>query len=267
MFTAWDGYARVDYLPEPGRLQVTLLTIEPTVYRRLRPGLACAFAADDPAGPPTFVEVDMGAEPPYDARILLRGQLMSVVDELVGLETGTREARLRLNELTELAARWAPYRDYVLAPDQVAGRNRSGAWADGLWALFSGLGLARALLALPPPVESTHRGPEAQGVETDWREVELPGDLANAAGVEPRCEWAPYRDTSYTGGEDTGFLVRATGIPGRETRLMAGLDDVRGDWVALEPEEEGSSHLLADLPSDPGTEEPSLRFRTYGEER
>ena len=92
MLTAWDGYARVDYLPNLGRIQVTLLTVEPTVYRRLRPGLACAFAADDTGGPPTFVEVDIGFGLTEDvsrhhAEVVLHGDRITVRD--IGSKHGT----------------------------------------------------------------------------------------------------------------------------------------------------------------------------------
>jgi hypothetical protein len=260
MLTAWDGYARVDYLPEPGRLQITLLTIESTVYRRLRNGLACAFAAEDRAGPPTFVEVDIGTRPTDDARVLLAGQLITVAEGLIGPETSTRPARLRLDELSALAKTWAPYRDWVLAPEPDPRPLRSGSWASGLWTIFSGLGLTAALRALPDPALPGWRSSHETTV--DWRDLELPPDLADAAGVDPRVQWVVDQSPSYTGEVVTSVLVRAAGRPSIAARLLVGLDDGQGEWVELAADSPGSPDLIAELPFTPGIDEPTLRFRT-----
>ncbi|WP_273942050.1 hypothetical protein [Kutzneria chonburiensis] len=170
MFTAWDGYARVDYLPEPGRIQVTLLTVEPTVYRQVRPGLACAFAADDAVGPPTFVGMDIGFGLTDDEMVLL-GALASVASELMTARSGSRTARLALDEVAELAETWTPYRAPVLAESTDDAPARTGVWGSELWTRLSGLGLAAALVAQSPGHLAGFRsgGGPATGSGAIWR--------------------------------------------------------------------------------------------------
>ncbi|GAA3865315.1 hypothetical protein GCM10022243_34380 [Saccharothrix violaceirubra] len=262
MPTAWDGYARVDYLPAPGRLQVTLHTVEPTVHRRLRDGLACAFAVDGRAGPPTYVEIDVGDGLTYDTRVLLAGPLLDIAVDLVGDGPASRETRLPPAQVAALARRWAPYRDFVLAPAPAP--VRSGSWADGLWAVFGGLGLVRALRAFVPPPEPAHRGDEV-AAEEHWEWLELPADLAAAAGVDRRVGWAPYRDVALDGTAETGFMIMA--VPAPVARLLVGLDDGSGRWVAFAPDPETPGQVFADLPCGPDVAEPALRFRTEEEGR
>ncbi|MEU5692286.1 hypothetical protein [Actinosynnema sp. NPDC020468] len=266
MVTAWDGYARVDYLPNPGRLQVTLHTVETTVYRRLRPGLACAFVSDDMSGPPAFVEVDVGVEPGYDASVLLRGRLLTVARELIGPGQSSRATRLRLDELAELARTWAPYRAFVLAPEPTAVR-RTGSWARGLWALFDGLRLAEALLRYRPAAVLEHRGSESIDEDTaDWHPLVLPEELARAAGVAPRARWTVYRDETLAGDEEIGLVVEVVGTSADPPDLVVGLDDGTGRWVDFRPGS-GATRFSADVPLAADAPEPSLRFRTRGEDR
>lgn len=260
MLTAWDGYARVDYLPRPGRLQVTLLTIEPTVYRRLRSGLACAFAAEDGSGPPAYVEIDIGTELTKDARVLLGDQLMAVAERLIGPEVATQEARLRLDDLAALADTWAPYRNWVLAPEPDLVSARSGSWASGLWTLFNGLGLAAAVRSFVP-IDATHRSASA-GDTSEWHDLDLPVELAAAAGVEPRVRWSVYKGLEIFDEVPTGIAITATGVPGAGASLLVALDDGQDDWVRLLPDPPDGPDLLAELPFVPGTAEPTLLFRT-----
>ncbi|PRY34266.1 hypothetical protein [Umezawaea tangerina] len=259
MLTAWDGFARVDYLPIPGRVQVTLSTVEPTVFGRPRRGLACAFAADDTGGPPTFVEVDIGFGLTEDEEVLLGGPLMAVVNGLVGGGPEARCTRLTLDEVTALARTWAPYRDRVLARPLV--EMRSGTWTNGLWTSLAGLGLVAALRARPMAVELYRDEAE----EVVWHDVLLPVDLAALAMVDQEVRWSVYREWDPVAGrEETGVVVRATGSPGSAPRLLVGFDDGDGDWVPLVPEPTEPQVVIAVLPLDPGTGEPALRFRTGG---
>ncbi|WHT17558.1 hypothetical protein N8J89_31175 [Crossiella sp. CA-258035] len=271
MLTAWDGYARVDYLPIPGRVQVTLTTVEPTAFRRLRTGLACAFADDDPGGPPTYVEVDIGFGLTDDERVLLGESLLAVVDQLLGDGGGSTTTRLDLGQVAALAQTWAPYREAVLSAEP--GRIAAGTWVDGLWTRLSGLGLLAALRATPLQVNVSYRGEHHTGDPADvppeedvftWHDSVLPTDLAARAGVEPVIRWTTYRaeDVLEGGAESTGVVVHATALPAAEARLEVALDDGSGEWVTLGPEPGVPLALAADLPLAPDADEPALRFRT-----
>ncbi|WP_447007199.1 hypothetical protein ACRAKI_12315 [Saccharothrix isguenensis] len=270
MLTAWDGYARVDYVPSPGRVQVTLTTVEPTVFRRLRNGLACAFAGDDPGGPPTYVEVDVGFGLTDDERVLLGESLLAVVDPLLGGGGGSTTTRLDLGQVAALARTWAPYREAVLSAEP--GTTASGAWVGGLWTRLTGLGLLAALRATPLQADPSYRGDRPAGDPEDvppeddftWHDSVLPADLAARAGVEPVVRWTTYRvdGVLQDAVETTGVVVHATALPAADARLEVALDDGSGEWVALEPEPGVPLKLAADLPLAPDADEPALRFRT-----
>jgi hypothetical protein len=253
MLTAWDGYARVDYLVSPRRVQVTLMTAEPTIYRRVRTGLGCAFATDDSTGPPTFVEVDISAELSDDDRVLLGAPLSSVVNSLVGTEPGSRHTRLALDEIANLADTWAPYRAEVLdAPEEA----KSGTWTEGLWTWLKELGLLNALtVAVAPEFRST--GPDAFD---DWYQVRLPRDLASAAGVNEMLRWYVLSDPDPR--FRTSVLVLVIAEPGTVPNLLASIDDGTGTWVPFEMEPAVENAFTAELPFDPERGEPALRFRT-----
>jgi hypothetical protein len=253
MLTAWDGYTRVDYLPDPGRVRVTLLTVEPVVHRRVRPGLACAFVADDATGPPAFVEVDVGWGKTDE--LLLGKSIMSVITGLAG--GGTRHVRLGLDEVAGLADRWAPYRSQVLGT-----AAESGSLASGLWTSFRALGFTRALRTLSTNPDPAFR--DGNDLAFDWQPILLPVPLAQDAGVKPMARWVAYRQQTTSGEVETGVVIQATAVPGHVGRLLTGLDDRDDTWVQLEPDPDDSTLVVADLPVDPGTTEPALRFRSEG---
>lgn len=251
MLTAWDGYTRVDHLPDPGRVRVTLLTVEPVVHRRVRPGLACAFVADDATGPPAFVELDVGWGETEE--LLLGRSLLEVITSLVGPQT--RYVRLGLDEVASLADRWAPYRSQVLGTPA-----ESGSLAGGLWTSFLAIGVTRALRTLSSTPEPAFR--DGDDLVFEWQSIPLPVPLAQDAGVEPVARWVAYQQQNISGVMETGVVIQATALPGRSGRLLTGLDDRAGTWVELEPDPDDPTLLFADLPVDPGSGEPALRFRS-----
>ncbi|SFW92114.1 hypothetical protein [Amycolatopsis australiensis] len=253
MLTTWDGYVRLGWLVESARLQVTLLTAERTIYRRLHRGLACAFVEDDASGPPAFAEFTLTGGLTDDVRILLGDRLATLVTSVVDAGRLSGAGRLNLVELEEIAGTWAPYRDRVLAPEAGPPRASVGSWARELWTWVAGRDLREAVGALAMTGEGFRRPGEVV-----WHSFTLPPEMAAAAGVEPELAWATYAEP-----EARGIVVRAR-VAG-EVRLFAGLDDGSGRWIAFEPGDE-ADELLADLPLGESAGEPALRFRTGTEE-
>ncbi|WP_439657470.1 hypothetical protein ACSHWB_34460 [Lentzea sp. HUAS TT2] len=251
MLTAWDGYARVDFVAAPRLVRVTLLTAEPTVFRKVRSGLGCAFAADDAGGPPTFVEVDIGAGLGDDEQALFGERLTSAISGLVADRAGSLHLRLALDEIARLADAWAPYRSEVLDVETV-----SGAWTGGLWTWLRDLNVLDAWQRSAPLVAAV-RG-DAPDAYEGWPEIRLPADLARAAGVREVLRW------QVLGAPDSVVLVLVTSLPGTTPRLRASLDDGTGTWVPFEEEPEIANGFLAELPFDPALGDPALRLRTGG---
>ncbi len=182
--TAWDGYVRVDYVPEAGRragrgrLQVTFATVEATIETDVRPELRAGFVVDDPDGPPAFVRVSVSrGRLAGDVRELLGRSLVAVAEQVIAGPGRSRWTRLNLLEVDSLAGAWAPYRDLVLAasldedsadddPDRPAPRPRAGTprtgtpsariphagtLEEGLWALLAADELTRSIAELADP--------------------------------------------------------------------------------------------------------------------
>ncbi|MEU0878611.1 hypothetical protein ABZ345_08445 [Lentzea sp. NPDC005914] len=254
MLTAWDGYTRVDYLHAPGRVRISLLTVEPVVHRRIRRGLACAFAAGDLTGPPAVLELDVGWGETED--LLLGPRLMDVITGIRGPGSRSRSIRLELDEVAALADRWAPYRSQVLGVPAESGRL-----ADGFWTSFLKLGLAKVIRSLPVAADPVYRAGDDCGFA--WQPLRLPVPLAQDAGVEPLARWVAYRQLA-DGVEESGVVIHATALPGRRKDLHAGLDDRDDSWVVFEPDPDDPTLLVAELPVVPGRGEPALRFRTEG---
>jgi hypothetical protein len=254
MLTAWDGYARLDWLPGPARLQLTLLTTEPTVYGRLHAGLACSFAEHDPAGPPTFVELGLPDGLSVDVRILLGDRLATLAASVVDGSQSSRAGRLNLVELEEIAETWALYRDRVLAHRPDAPPVSAGSWARDLWTWIGGRDLQVAVSAL-----GTAAGGFRSELEVTWHSFTIPDAVAAAAGVGPELAWAVYEQAG-----ERGIVVRAHAAG--EVRLLAGLDDGSGGWAPFEPGDEAGV-VLVDLPLGETPGEPALRLRTGTEER
>ncbi|GAB3735040.1 hypothetical protein GCM10027598_60890 [Amycolatopsis oliviviridis] len=254
MLTAWDGYARLDWLPAFGRLQVTLLTAEPTVFRRLHSGLACAFVEDDRTGPPAFVELTLATGITGDVPVLLGDRLAALASSFVRDGGGSGSVRLDLLELEEIAETWAPYRDRVLAPEPDPPAVSAGSWARDLWTWIGGGELREAVGALASAGEGFR-----DGGEVAWHAFTIPEAMAATAGVDAELAWAVYEQLG-----ERGIVVRAHAVG--EVSLLAGLDDGSGTWAPFEPDgEEGV--LLAELPLGDLSSEPALRFRTDTEER
>lgn len=208
--TAWDGCARVDWVPDAHRLQVTLLTLEPTAEADIRPGLRVAFARADPAGPPTFVGATLPTgELPADLRLLLGSGLATAADAVIVGPARTGWADLDLVEVDDLAAAWAPYRSYVLAaaaePTAADRGAVLGAWGRGVWARL-GVDDLRAALAAALPADLAFRMGDAWSVDGDTADEaaaavtgrwSLPPALAAAGGIESVLGW------SADGGEVT----------------------------------------------------------------
>lgn len=167
--TAWDGHARVTYLPDLRQLQITLVSFEPMDQASLRRGLRAAFVTDDPTGPPTFVSVELRlGRLPADLPDLLGPALYAATETVIDRPPRSRWVRLDVREVDELAAAWAPYRALVLsaaatpavansADDflaQTAHAARTagravGRWTNGLWTRLGVEELREGLAALP----------------------------------------------------------------------------------------------------------------------
>lgn len=259
--TTWDGHVRVDYLPESRRLQVTLITVEPTREAQLRRGLRAGFVIDDPDGPPAFVAADLPAAfLPADLGELLGPRLAPEARLVIGEEPQVRWSRLGLSEVDDLAETWAPYRAVVLAGVEQPSRMRAvGAWAGGLWARLGVEDIVAGIAALGPPtpamgdVRYDHDDPF--GGEPEEPEVlgswELPASLAQAAGVEARLQW------SAAGGLVT-VTARRVAAPGAPLAVM--FDDGRGRWTVLEPDGEGVLRAAIASSADPAVL-PAVRVR------
>lgn len=124
------------------------------------------------------------------------------------------------------------------------------------------LGFAAALRSLTFIAEPAFR--DGDDLPADWQPVLLPLPLAHDAGVEPMAHWVAYRQQNTSGEVETGVVIQATALPGRGRRLLAGFDDSDDTWVALEPDPDDPTLLLADLPVDPRCPESALRFRSDG---
>ncbi|MGI5499014.1 hypothetical protein [Lentzea sp. CA-135723] len=251
MLTAWDGYARVDFVAAPRLVRVTLLTTEPTAFRQVRSGLGCAFVRDDAGGPPTFVEIGLGEELGDDERVLLGEQLTSVIGGLVAEGPGSRQVRLALDAIARLADAWAPYRAEVLDAEPV-----SGAWTGGLWTWLRDLDVLDAFHRFVPST-AVVRG-DAPDAYEGWPEIPLPADLARAAGVREVVRW------HVLGASDSVVIVQVTSPAGTRPPLWASLDDGTGTWVRFEPEPNLENGFVAELPFDPSLGDPALRLHTGG---
>jgi hypothetical protein len=259
MITAWDGFVRVDYRPETSQLLVTVLTVEPTVFRRLHDGLAAAFAADDRTGPPTFIDLALPAGITEDTEALLGAPLSALASTVIGAQPRSRSGRLDLREVSEVAHTWAPYRAQVVAGDDQQAARTVGRWADQLWSRVADAALRNAFNA--PRLTEAHRSPSTAGTG-DWHELILPAALAEAAGVRPRIGW-----TAFDQAGERGFVVRAEQHGDAPPRLLVGIDDGVGAWVPLEPDQGKPGEFIADLPLNASFGEPALRFRTDTEGR
>lgn len=267
--TAWDGHARVDYLPHLIRLQVTLFTVEPTVEAELRGGLRAAFVPDDPAGPPAFVGavLERGLLPD-DLRHLLGARLGDTADAVLAEPPRCRFVRLDLVEVDDLAETWAPYRAAVLAsdaddasaPTALGGRTWTstvGRWAEDLWtaispgdlrAALSAVGGGDALRGHDDPFGEPVDGPVATG---RWA---LPPVLADAAGIEPELGWAAQVDG----------LIEVTARPSGSSEAGAvwvSFDDGSQRWARMA--DDGAGRLTAGIATavDPDRM-PCVRVRT-----
>lgn len=276
MLTAWDGFCRVDYLPEFRRLQVTVTTLEPTVYQEVRPGLAVTFVADDPDGPPTFLSIDLGAELGGELPLLLGRHLTDVATQVITSAPHSAGLQLDLDELAALADTWAPYRAEVLAAANASAEpagSSVGTWARDLWTRLGGpelVGAIAAVLSAPRPAYGD-RGPAEDDSETrdqgtparvvpKWRSYDLPPALAREAGVEPRISWLVASEISMTG---VALRITATGDPAaRNIELLAGFDDGSEHWVPFVPRRDSVSILQAQLECRPGHEHTRIRLRT-----
>lgn len=268
MLTAWDGHVRVNYLPRVHRLRVIVLTIERTLLRRLHDGLACEFVINDPAGPPTFVDLDLADGMTDDIRALLGGQIARLAeavlsDPSLGHGPVSRSGRLNLLDMETLARTWAPYRDHVLNA-RAETRPSLGSWAGELWTLFRDSALAAALRAGPVDAPALNaREVDQSGDESEWRHFDLPAGLADIATVEPRVEW-----TVYDREGERRLTVRATAAAGGATRprLLVGLDAPRAEWVPLVADPEVDGRLTGNVPLRGDAADAALRFRTDTEE-
>lgn len=267
--TAWDGHARVDYLPHLVRLQVTLFTVEPTVEADLRGGLRAAFVVDDPAGPPAFVGavLERGLLSD-DLRHLLGPRLGDTADAVLAAPPRCRFVRLDLVEVDDLAQAWAPYRAAVLAPagdhtaaSALGGRRWAsvvGRWAEDLWTAIHPGDLRTALTAIeggdamrgddPFGADEPADGPVAVGV---WA---LPPELADAAGIEPELGWAAQVDglievTARSSGSSVGGAV------------WVSFDDGSQRWARLADDGVGRSSARMATAVDPDRL-PCIRVRT-----
>lgn len=259
MLTAWDGHVRVDYLPDAHRLRVVVLTIERTVLRRLHDGLSCAFVLNDPAGPPTFVDLDLANGMTDDVRALLGAPIAALAEAALDSQGPmSRSGRLRLVDVETLARTWAPYRDQVLSV-RTETRPSLGSWAGELWTLVHDSTLAAVLRTRS--VE-TLGARDASHEESPWRHFDLPAALAEIAGVEPRVEW-----TAYDREGEPGLVVRVREISGTTGhRLLVGLDAPHAEWVPLVADPEPGGRLIAEIPLRGAADGAALRFRTVTEE-
>lgn len=272
MTTAWDGYARVDYVPEQGRLLITMSTIEPTVYQRLRAGLAAMFVVDDPDGPPTLLVIDVDADLRGELPWLLGDRLARVAREVIGGEPRSKLVQLDIDEVAALAEHWAPYRAEVLAGARTDEANdgvrarigaRVGTWADGLWTRIGGLELLRAVAAIaagrarPVGERSAIDEPDEHG----WRAETVPERLADRAGIEPTMAWR----VGFTSSGRRSMTVRVRSVVDSEQgpELFASFDDGTDRWVRFGTGDE-RGEWIAVLGIRPGQDESPVRLSTRG---
>lgn len=265
--TAWDGSARVDWVPDRTRLQVTVFTIEATVEADVRSGLRVAFARADPAGPPTFIGATLSThELPAEMRLLLGPRLVAVADAVMAGPDRIGWADLNLVEVDDLAAAWAPYRAYVLAAAaEPTAADRSavlGAWGRGLWARLGVADLREALTDFRSPDLAFRMGGESWRGDDGSTETGsvtgrwlLPPALAASGGVEQELRW------TADGGE---VVIVARTQPGTAAQLWVSFDEgERPRWEPLTPAGEGE--LQATIVSWADTASlPAIRIRVGG---
>jgi hypothetical protein len=270
--TTWDGRVRVMYLPDKRmQLRMNLLTVEASVAALVRAGLSVGFVSGQAYGPPVSIAARLrdDAVPP-DVSALLGARLGAVVRTVRDGPGRVRWERLDLSELDELAAAWAPYRMTVLArqpdPDPdldlepSLSRPLVGRWAGGLWTWLGATDL-RAALAAHRPRFGDVRGepPEDRGDSTDAGEpangiLELPADLAAAAGVWPELTWERSTGTVLL------LVARPVG-PAPAVRLLVGMNEGHARWFPFAATPTGDALAVALDPADV-RDGGGLRFRT-----
>lgn len=269
---AGNVYARVDYVPEQGRLLVTMSTIEPTVYQRLRAGLAAMFVVDDPDGPPTLLVIDVDADLRGELPWLLGDRLVRVARAVIGGEPRSKLVQLDIDEVAALAEHWAPYRAEVLAGARTDEANDGvrerigalvGTWADGLWTRIGGLELLRAVAAIaagsawPVGERSAVDEPDEHG----WRAETVPERLADRAGIEPTMAWR----VGFTSSGRRSMTVRVRSVVDSEQglELFASFDHGADRWVRFRTGDE-RREWIAVLGIRPGQDESPVRLSTRG---
>lgn len=269
--TTWNGHARVDYVAERSRLQITLSTTEATTEADLRRGLRAAFVIDGPLGPPAFVSAELRfGSVPNDLRGLLGAQLAEAADAVVAGPGRSRWVQLDLAELDDLSAAWAPYRSVVLAgaPDPAPIRQRLalravlGETAGGLWARLGVEELRAAMSAFRPP-EPVFRGDPRGSDDPDGSDPsgedaargtwELPTALAAAGGIDPSLNWTAR-------GRQITIVARSGPGSDPAAGLWVSFDDGTDRWRPLAPV--GANELRAQLASSADPDRlPAIRIR------
>jgi len=291
--TAWDGYVRVDYIPEVGRrpergrLQVTFATVEATIAADVRPGLRAGFVTDDPDGPPTFIQASVSrGRLADDLSELLGASIAAVAEQVVTGPGRSRWTRLNVGAVDSLSSAWAPYRDLVLAgasppdddPDDgldgPTPRPRAGTADQGLWVLLVPDELRRSMADLPVSGGLALLG-SGGGEDRDDNDLDeldeselppvtvsgqwaVPPELAELAGIEPRLVWeiraGRVHVVARPAPSTTGQAV------GTRPTALVSFDDGANRWQTLIPDADGTLRAVIDSLANP-ERLPAVRLR------